>query len=373
MQKFTYKLKRSRTMKSYTSMVTGGVGFIGSHLTERLLKVGCKVTVVDNFSSGKLENIQALLDNSSLNLVKEDLKKPVKLEKLVQECEVIFHLAANPEVKVGEIGPRVHFEENILATFNLLEALRKVKMPKIVVFTSTSTVYGEPLQIPTPENYAPLIPISTYGATKLACEALITSYAHTFNHRTLILRLANIIGPKSNHGVIVDFIRKIRANPKRLEILGDGTQEKSYMHITDCIEATMYLTNEFLKNTKKVDTYNIGSCDKITVKEIAKIIAEEMHKSNIQYTFTGGVDGGRGWKGDVKTMQLSINKLLQTGWKPKYTSKQAVKLAAKVLKRNKIPKSTVLQPRGSNVEEQPQNFPCKHTIQRRNRNCLQIL
>ena len=317
-------------MDDYTSIVTGGVGFIGSHLTERLLKEGCKVTILDNFSSGKLENIQPFLDNPSLTIVKEDLKKPVKLNKIVKKCEIIFHLAANPEVRVGETNPKVHLEENILTTFNLLEAIRQAKTPKTIVFTSTSTVYREASQIPTPEDYAPLIPISTYGASKLACEALITSYAYTFNHRALILRLANIIGPKSDHGVIVDF-RKIRVNPRELEILGNGTQEKSYLYIADCIEAITHLTNKFRKNTKKVDVYNAGSYDKITVKEIAKIVAEEIDAPNIKYKFTGGVNGGRGWKGDVKTMQLSINKLLQTSWKPKYTSKQAMRLAAKAL------------------------------------------
>ncbi len=318
-------------MNQYTSIVTGGAGFIGSHLTERLLKKGYKVTILDNFSSGKLENIQPLLDNPSLTIIKEDLKKPVKLNQIVKKCRIIFHLAANPEVRVGETDPKIHFEENILTTLNLLETIRKAKTPKTIVFTSTSTVYGEASQIPTPEHYAPLIPISTYGASKLASEALITSYAYTFNHRALILRLANIIGPKSNHGVIVDFIRKIMVNLRELEILGDGTQEKSYMYIEDCIEATMHLTNKFRKNTKKVDVYNIGSYDKITVKKIAKIVTEEMDTPNIKHKFTGGVDGGRGWKGDVKTMQLSINKLLQTGWKPKYTSKQAVRLAVKAL------------------------------------------
>jgi UDP-glucose 4-epimerase len=249
----------------------------------------------------------------------------------VKRCKIIFHLAANPEVRVGETDPKVHFEENILTTFSLLEAVRQSDTPKIIVFTSTSTVYGEASQIPTPEHYAPLIPISTYGASKLASEALITSYAYTYNHRALILRLANIIGPKSNHGVIVDFIKKIVKNPIELEILGDGSQEKSYLHIADCIEAIIHLTNKFCENKKRVDVYNIGSNDRIPVKEIAKIVAEEMNTPNIKFKFTGGVDGGRGWKGDVKTMQLSINRLLQTGWRPKYTSKQAVRVTAKTL------------------------------------------
>jgi len=319
-------------MNDYTALITGGAGFIGSHLTERLLKESHKVTILDNFSSANLKNIEPFINNPSLTIIKKDLKNPFKLNQIVEECKIVFHLAANPEVRVGETDPKVHFEENILTTFNLLEAIRQSNTPKTIIFTSTSTVYGEASQIPTPENYAPLIPISTYGASKLASEALITSYAYTYNHRALILRLANIIGPKSNHGVIIDFIKKIVKNPKQLEILGDGLQEKSYLYITDCIEAIIHLTNKFCRNKKRVDVYNIGSNDRITVKEIAKIVAEEMKTQNIKFKFTGGVDGGRGWKGDVKKMQLSINRLVKTGWKPKYTSKQAVRLTAKALK-----------------------------------------
>jgi len=319
-------------MNDYTALITGGAGFIGSHLTERLLKESHKVTILDNFSSANLKNIEPFINNLSLTIIRKDLKNPFKLNQIVEECKIVFHLAANPEVRVGETDPKVHFEENILTTFNLLEAIRQSNTPKTIIFTSTSTVYGEASQIPTPENYAPLIPISTYGASKLASEALITSYAYTYNHRALILRLANIIGSKSNHGVIIDFIKKIVKNPKQLEILGDGLQEKSYLYIEDCIEAIIHLTNKFCRNMKRVDVYNIGSNDAITVKEIAKIVAEEIKTPNIKFKFTGGVDGGRGWKEDVKKMQLSINRLVKTGWKPKYTSKQAVRLTAKALK-----------------------------------------
>ena len=321
-------------MKNLNAIITGGAGFIGSHLTEMLLNVGYKVTVIDNFSSGKLENIKPSLNNPSLTIIREDLKNPERLSRAINNCGVVFHFAANPEVKIGETDPKVHFQENVQATFNLLEAMRQAKTPRTIVFSSTSTVYGEASQIPTPENYGPLVPISTYGASKLACEALITSYAHTFNHKALIIRLANVIGPKSNHGVVVDFFKKIVTNPSELEILGDGTQEKSYLYITDCIEAIMHLTAKFHKETKNIDIYNVGSHDKIRVKEIAEIVAKEMGLPNIKYRFTGGVDGGRGWWGDVKTMQLSIKKLLQTSWKPRYTSKQAVRLTAKALVQN---------------------------------------
>jgi len=231
-------------------------------------------------------------------------------------------------VRVNETSTRVHFEENILATFNLLEALRLVDEPKVVVLASTSTVYGDARQIPTPETYGPLEPISTYGASKLSCEALLASYANTFSHRGLILRLANIIGPKSNHGVIVDFVRKIRSNPKCLEILGDGTQTKSYLHITDCIEAISHLTGRFSNQKENIDICNVGSEDQITVREIAKIVAREMRTPDIRYIFTRGVNGGRGWRGDVKNMRLSIKKIVETGWKPRYTSKEAVELTA---------------------------------------------
>jgi UDP-glucose 4-epimerase len=315
------------------ALVTGGAGFIGSHLTGKLLKRNCEVTVIDDFSSGRTENLQHLVGNRFLTVVKEDLRKPGKLGAVVVGHDLVFHLAANPEVRVGQTAPRVHFEENVLATFNLLEALRQSEERMVVVFASTSTVYGEASLIPTPEDYGPMVPISMYGASKLACEALIASYANTFGLRALVLRLANIVGPRSSHGVIVDFIKKIRANPKELEILGDGRQDKSYMYITDLIGAVMHLTEVFLGSTDKNDIYNVGSKDKLSVKEIAEVVAGELHCPKIRFKFTGGVEGGRGWKGDVKLMQLSIKKLLDSGWKPQYTSRQAVKLAARELSR----------------------------------------
>jgi UDP-glucose 4-epimerase len=192
-------------------------------------------------------------------------------------------------------------------------------------------VYGEAAKVPTPEDYGPLVPISTYGASKLACEAFLSSYASTFNLRALILRLANIIGPRSSHGVIFDFIKKIRANPNELTILGDGNQTKSYLYITDCVAAFTHLAEEFSRTKEKVAIFNVGSTDTINVKEIAKIVAAEINAPRLELKFTGGVDGGRGWKGDVKTMQLSTEKLLSTGWKPAYNSRQAVELATKAL------------------------------------------
>jgi len=312
-------------------LVTGGVGFIGSHLVDRLMVDGRNVTVFDNLSNGSLKNLERWLENEHFRFIKGDLKKPGDVGEAVKDIELVFHLAANPEVRVGETDPSIHFQENLAATFNLLEAMRESPSAKIFVFFSTSTVYGEAAILPTPEDCGPSIPISTYGASKLGCEALASSYAHTFGLRTLILRVANVVGSRANHGVIIDFINKLETDPKRLEILGDGTQKKSYLHIEDFIDATTHVTSRFLDDEKKADVYNVGSVDQVEVKKIAEVVAEEMGLRDVNLVFTGGVDGGRGWLGDVKIMLLSIDKLMKTGWKPKYTSEQAVGLAVKAI------------------------------------------
>ena len=312
-------------------LVTGGAGFIGSHLVERLIKDNHGVTVIDNLSNGSLRNIESWLDNEHFSFIKGDLKEPQTSEKAAKDAELVFHLAANPEVRVGETDPSIHFEENLVATFRLLEALRKQGSARVIVFTSTSTVYGEALMLPTPEDYGPSIPISTYGATKLGSEALIDAYAHTFDLRGLIFRLANIVGPRGTTGVVVDFVKKLRANPERLEILGDGSQKKSYLYIDDCIDAISFATNEFLNSNERIKVYNVGAPDSVTVARIAEIVAEEMSLSDVEFVFTGGVNGGRGWRGDVKTMLLSTERLLKQGWRPKYGSKEAVRLAARKL------------------------------------------
>jgi len=312
-------------------LVTGGAGFIGSHLVDRLMMGGQNVTVFDNLSNGSLKNLDRWLENEHFRFIKGDLEKPGDVGEAVKGIELVFHLAANPEVRVGETDPSIHFQENLAATFNLLEAMRKNSSAKIFVFFSTSTVYGEAAILPTPEDYGPSIPISTYGASKLGCEALASSYAHTFGLRTLILRVANVVGPRSNHGVIIDFINKLETDPKRLEVLGDGTQKKSYLYIEDFIDATLHVTRRFLDDEKKADVYNVGSVDQVEVKKIAEVVAEEMGLQDVNFVFTGGIDGGRGWLGDVKIMLLSIDKLMKIGWKPKYKSEQAVRLAVNTI------------------------------------------
>jgi len=316
-------------------LVTGGAGFIGSHLVDSLMADGHNVTVFDNLSNGSLRNLKKWMGNEHFRFIKGDLKKQKEVEKAVKDVELVFHLAANPEVRVGETDPSVHFQENLVATYNLLEAMRKSTSVKTFVFASTSTVYGEAEVLPTPEDYGPSIPISTYGASKLGCEALTSSYSYTFGFRTIILRIANVVGSRATHSVIIDFIKKLEADPGRLEILGDGTQRKSYLHVEDCINAILHATRRFLDGEKKVDVYNVGSVDQIEVKRIAEIVAEEMGLQDVEFIFTGGVEGGRGWLGDVKIMHLSIEKLLGTEWKPRYNSEGAIRLALKAILKEK--------------------------------------
>ena len=310
-------------------LVTGGAGFIGSHLVDRLMEDGHEVRVLDDLSAGSLENLKGWIDHERFEFMQGDLRRRDVCEKAVKGVDVVFHLAANPEVRIGAQSPELLYETNVLITYNLLEAIRKEDI-KALAFTSSSTVYGEAKEIPTPEDYGPLEPISVYGGAKLAAEALIAGYAHTFDIKAVVFRLANIIGKRSNHGVIYDFINKLKANPDRLEILGDGTQRKSYLHVSDTVEAMLYLFKEFLKEDKIYDAYNIGSEDWITVTEIAEIVSREMGL-NPEFYFTGGVDGGRGWKGDVKIMLLNIEKAKAKGWKPKMNSKEAVEKTVREL------------------------------------------
>ncbi len=312
-------------------LVTGGAGFIGSHLVDALVARRDEVSVLDNLSAGRMDNLRQSADKQGFVFIKGDLKNYGKWKDAIGGVSLVFHFAANPEVRVGEVEPTIHFEENLLATFRLLEAMRKSGGKMSVVFASTSTVYGEASQLPTPEEYGPMLPISTYGASKLGCESLISSYAYTHGIRGLILRLGNCVGPRAGHGVIFDFIEKLRSNPKSIEILGDGSQKKSYVHIDDCVDGTLLACDNFLKSGRRVEFYNLSSSDQVSVRRIAEIVIEEMGLIGVQMNFTGGVDGGRGWLGDVKVMHLSIEKLLKLGWKPKRNSEESIRAATKEL------------------------------------------
>lgn len=303
-------------------LVTGGAGFIGSHLVDRLAAEGHQVRVIDNLSSGRLENLAHRRD---VEVITGDLKNPQDAQKAVRGVDAVFHFAANPEVRVSTTNPDIHFNENVVATFNLLEAMRKNDVGQLV-FASSSSVYGEPDEIPVDEN-APLRPVSVYGASKAACEHLIHAYAKLYGFRAVALRYANVVGPRLRHGVIWDLINKLRKNPHELEILGDGKQVRSYIYIDDAVEATL------LAWKKTANTYavcNVAAEDWITVDEVADQVIEAMGLTNVKKTHKP-VLHGVGWPGDVKKIALKIDKIKQLGFKPLLNSKEAVKLTAKIL------------------------------------------
>jgi UDP-glucose 4-epimerase len=249
------------------------------------------------------------------------------LDRAMNGVDIVFHLAANPDVRLGESDSQIHFQQNVVATQNLLESMRSAGVRRMV-FTSTSTVYGDARTIPTPESYGPTIPISLYGASKLASEAMISGFCHTYDIRAVIYRFANVVGPRSNHGVTFDFVNKLKKDPERLVILGNGRQKKSYTHVLDTIDAMIFGVENA---QERVEVFNMGSEDYIDVVTVADIVTEVMGLEGVKYEFTGGVDGGRGWKGDVRVMQLSIERLKKMGWRPKYNSAESVRLTAESL------------------------------------------
>lgn len=306
-------------------LVTGGAGFIGSHLVDKLIESN-RVTVLDNFSSGRREFVESHIKSSNFDLVEADLQDQKVVEAALEGKDLVFHLAANPDVKIGAEDTRTHLDKNVIATYNLLESMRRVGVSEIA-FTSTSTVYGEATVVPTPEDYGPLLPISLYGASKLACEALISAFCSTFGMRSWIFRFANIVGERGTHGVLVDFIRKLEADPKELEILGSGRQRKSYLEVRDCVDG---MITSIERSRDRVNVFNIGSADSVDVTEIADVVVEKMSLEGVRYRYTGGIEG-RGWKGDVKTMLLSIETMEKLGWKPRHNSRQSIEAAVEAL------------------------------------------
>lgn len=296
--------------------VTGGAGFIGSHLVEAILEY-YDVSVLDDLSSGSLKNLPA--QNKRLEFRQVSCTNYDQMVKILDGTEIVFHFAANPEVRLPSDGKTDEsFERNVVATRMVLEAARAAKTKKII-FASTSTVYGEPNVIPTPEDYGPLKPISIYGATKLAAEAMVAAYCSSFNMTGIILRFANIIGARSNHGIIFDFCSKLQKNSKVLNILGDGKQTKSYLHIDDCIRAILTAS----KIDRQVDIINIGSEDQISVTQIARIVSEKMNLSPA-FSYSSSTRDGRGWIGDVKNMLLDTSKIKKLGFKQSYNSAEAI-------------------------------------------------
>ncbi|MGB9635803.1 MAG: NAD-dependent epimerase/dehydratase family protein [Thermoplasmata archaeon] len=305
-------------------LVTGGAGFIGSHLVDALVSNGHEVTVVDNLSGGKLEYLKRHIDAGRINFIKGDILDTKVITKAVEGKEIVFHLAANPDIRHGTANPGVDLTQGVVATHSVLEAMRNKNVPKIV-FSSSSVIYGEAKKIPTPEDYGPLIPISLYGAAKLGAEGFITAYCSSYGMQAWIFRFANVVGPRGTHGVIVDFINKLKKNQNELEILGNGRQTKSYLSVEDTVHGMLYAMEN---SNDPVNIFNIGTDDWINVTRIAEIVVEELNLEDVKFKYTGGE---RGWSGDVPKMLLDTQKIRALGWKPTHTSETAVRYAVKSL------------------------------------------
>jgi len=304
--------------------LTGGAGFIGSHLGDRLLAEGKTVTVYDNLSSGRREWIEHNIGRPGFTFIEANLLDAPSLAEAMAGHDLVIHLGANTDIPGGNQDIRLDLENCTIATHNVLEAMRATDIRRLL-FASTSAIYGEAPVIPTPEDVGPLLPISLYGAAKLACETLISAYCHIFNMQAWMFRFANVVGGRMGHGVIYDFIQKLKRNSEELEILGDGQQQKSFFPVEDCIDG-MFCA--FHGSEAWCDVFNLGSYSTTKISRVAEIVVEEMGLSDVRFRYTGG---RRGWVGDVPQVGLDVSKMRKLGWETRHTSDEAVRIAARRL------------------------------------------
>lgn len=298
-------------------LVTGGAGFIASHLCDYLLAGNHRVVVVDNLCLGKKENIKHNLKNKNFKFYKADVNNKVSMRRIFNKdkFDIVFHLAANSDIAISRDNPSIDFTRTFLTTYSILNLMREYNVKKIV-FASTSAIYGETTELLS-ENYGPLVPVSHYGAAKLSSESFIDSFVNNYDMQAWIVRFPNVVGERATHGVIFDFINKLRKNPQVLEVLGDGQQYKPYLYVKDLIEAIIFVWE---KTNAKVNIYNIGVDSRTKVKDIARMVVEQM-KLNAQIKYTGG---DRGWIGDVPEFKYDLSKINALGWKAQISSDEAV-------------------------------------------------
>lgn len=305
-------------MAEKRAIISGGAGFIGSHLADSLLKRGWEVTAIDRMSVDKASNISHLFGDDRFSYSDGGMSDADSLAKIVEGSDMIFHLAANSDIQKGGKDPSIDINDTFMTTVNMLEAARKCNVKKFF-FSSTSAVYGDIPNVKLKEDTGGLEPISYYGASKLASEALISSYSFMNEIDSLIFRFPNVVGPRLTHGVIFDFLKKLDADPTKLEILGNGKQSKQYVYVKDLAEGIA----EFASNVERgYNIYNISTESFTTVTEIADMVCERLGLKDVRYDYTGG---NCGWKGDVPTFDYNIDKAKKKGWKFTYNSSQAIK------------------------------------------------
>lgn len=301
--------------------VVGGAGFIGSHFVRRLLLDDGyeRITVFDNFSSGSLSRLPEG-GSDRLRIVSGDVKDVDALTEAMADAELVIHLASNPDIARAATEPAVDFDEGTLLTHHVVEAMR-LTGASTIVYASGSGVYGDLGELEIDEDHGPLAPISTYGASKLAGEALICSYCHLFGITARVFRFANVVGPQQTHGVGFDFLRRLQESPARLRILGDGTQSKSYVHVDDVIDAAFVA---LAKETERYRVYNVATGDYITVSEIAELAVEcaGLPAGGTRFEFAGG---DRGWAGDVPVVRLNSDRIRALGWHNRLSSREALR------------------------------------------------
>jgi len=308
-------------------LVTGCAGFIGSNLVDRLLSQKYQIIGVDNLRTGQKEFLKNALKNKNFKFFKCDLLNLNKIKKIFKGSEIVFHLAANADVRYGYKNPFRDLEQNIIVTYNVLEAMKKNNINKIV-FCSTGSVYGEPKNFPTPENDNFPIQTSFYGAAKVAGESFVQAYCEAFNFKSWIFRFVSILGNRYTHGHVYDFCNQLFKNPNHLKALGDGNQRKSYLHVDDCISAMLIATK---KSKNRINIFNLGTNEYVSVKQSINVICNQL-KVKPKVSFSGGK---RGWIGDSPFIFLNNKKIRSLGWKPKFTIKESIKQTVRYLINNK--------------------------------------
>jgi UDP-glucose 4-epimerase len=306
-------------MGSLTVLVAGGAGFVGSHVVDRLLRTtDASVRVFDNFSAGREWRLEPHLASRRLAILRGDLKDLAAITEAAKGVQRVYHFASNPDIVKAMADPSIDFWEGTYLTQNLLEAIRIARCDSLV-YASGSGVYGDAGERAVGEDYAPMLPISPYGASKLACEAMIHAYVHMFGLRARVFRFANVVGPRQSHGVAFDFIRRLREESSTLRILGDGTQSKSYIHVDDIGMGIQYFAE---RDHEPYSYYNLATDDYLTVREIADLVVEEMQLKGVKYHYTGGE---RGWKGDVPVVRFDLAKVHHAGWSAARSSAEAMR------------------------------------------------